>query len=175
MNWKKPDSTCGTLLTKNNDGHSTITVNVELHKVDGLVELTNFQPGTNPSASFDMAPAFGGLLTSASRNFVKDGSRSILIEDEITISDSTEMITWQLMTQAEVETTAGGLILKQDGKQLRVSNLTHPDMQAVVVELDPPPLELDRKIEHLKRIEYRYPADMFANGKGSIQVRLAGD
>jgi hypothetical protein len=164
-----------TLLTKNNYGHSTITVNGELHKVDGLVELTNFQQGVNPSASFDMAPAFGGLLASASRNFVKDGSRSILIEDEITISDSTEMVTWQLMTQAEVETTAEGLILKQDGKQLRVSNLTHPDMQAVVVELDPPPLELDRKIELLKRIEYRYPADMFANGKGSIQVRLAGD
>ena len=164
-----------TLLTKNNYGHSTLTVNNELHKVDGLVEIASFEPGDSPKASFNMTPAFDDLLSAATRKFQKDGSRSLLIQDEIETNENTEVVTWQLLTQAEVENTEGGLILKQDGKRLNLSNISHPGMEAVVVNLDPPPLELDRQIENLKRIEYRYPAEMFENGKGTIQVQLSGD
>ncbi len=163
------------LLTKNNYGHSTITVNNELHKVDGLVEMTSFQSGANPRVSFDMAPAFGDLLASASRSFLKEGTRSLLIEDKISISDSTETVTWQLMTQAEVAVIDGGLILSQQGKQLKISNITHPGMKVEIVNLDPPPLELDRKIDGLKRIEYRYPAAMFEDGNGNIGILLSGE
>ncbi|GJM27637.1 MAG: hypothetical protein DHS20C17_02720 [Cyclobacteriaceae bacterium] len=164
-----------TLLTKNNYGHSTITVNGALHQVDGLVNLVDFQTGDSPEATFDMTPAFGALMDKATRKFKKDGKRSLVIEDQLEINDSTQMITWQMLTQAEVELVKGGVILKQEGKQVELSNLTHPELTASVISLDPAPLELDRQIDHLKRIEFRYPAYLFKDGTGTIQIRLSGE
>lgn len=164
-----------TLLTKNNYGHSTLTVNDSLHRVDGMAELTGFAGGDNPEVSFNMTRAFGNLLASAHRRFQKDGNKSLLIEDELEINENTETITWQLITQAEVELIPGGAILRQQGKQLRISNLTHPDLTALIVDLDPPPMELDRRIDNLKRVEFRYSAESFREGRSTIRVQLSGD
>jgi len=164
-----------TLLTKNNYGHSTLTVNDSLHRVDGMVELISFQDGDHPEASFDMSAAFGDMVENVTRKFQKDGPRSLMIEDVVELNENTEVITWQLLTQADVEVIEGGAILRQQGKQLKVSNLTHPGMTMEVVSLDPPPLELDRQIDSLKRLEFRYPADSFADNKGTIGIRLSGE
>ena len=162
-----------TLLTKNNYGHSTITINDQLHRTEGLVTLSNFKSGENPSASFDMSATLGGLVESASRSFTKDSPTSIVIEDNIELSDSTELITWQLMTQADIEIVEGGAILKQDGKKLKLENLSHPELDISFVSLYPAPLELDRQIEGLKRIEIRIPAWTVEGGKTNIKVRLS--
>ena len=111
-------------------------------------------------------------MTNASRKFVKENDHSILIEDKIQLSDSTMNITWQLITAADVELTQGGAILRQDGKQLSLENLSHPDVMVSVISLDPPPLELDRTIEGLKRLEIRIPAYLFKEGAGTVRVRL---
>lgn len=162
-----------TLLTKNNFGHSTLTVNGELHAVDGMVSLIDFQDGKQPEASFNMTPTLAGLVTRATRRFVREGPSSLLIEDKLEINELTDMITWQLMTLAEVEITNNGIILHQNGQQLRLENLSHPNMMPSVISLDPPPLELDRRIENLKRIEFRYPAYLFKEFKGEISIRLS--
>lgn len=164
-----------TLLTKNNYGHSTITINDELHRTEGLVTLSDFKSGETPSASFDMSATLGGLVTSASRSFTKDSPTSIVIEDDIKLSDSTELITWQLMTQADIEIVDGGAILKQDGKQLKLENLSHPELDISFVSLYPAPLELDRQIEGLKRIEIRVPAWTVEGENIKIKVRLSGE
>lgn len=164
-----------TLLTKNNYGHSTITVNDALHVVDGMASITDFKAGSRPEATVEMSPAFGDLLKSARRHFVKDSPTSLLIEDHIETSEATKMVTWQLMTTADVEVVKGGATLRQDGKKLKLETLSHPDLTVSVVSLYPAPLELDRQIEGLKRIEIRIPAYLFKEGKGDIRVRLSGD
>ncbi len=162
-----------TLLTKNNFGHSTITINDSLHRTDGLVTLTDFKDGTNPEATFDLGPTLGDLVKSASRRFVKDSPVSITIEDEIEISEKTQLITWQMMTTADVEIAEYGAILKQEGKSLKLENLSHPGLSISVISLDPAPLALDRQIEGLKRIEIRIPAWSIKDGKTQIKVRLS--
>ncbi|MGC9356026.1 MAG: heparinase II/III domain-containing protein, partial [Mariniphaga sp.] len=164
-----------TLLTKNNYGHSTITINDSLHRTEGLVTLTDFKAGDKPEATFDMSATLGDLVAGASRKFVKDSPTSIRIEDEIEINDKTKLITWQLMTTADVEIVDGGAILKQDGQSLRLENLSHPELMVSVVSLDPAPLELDRQIEGLKRLEIRIPAWTVEGGETNIRVRLSGD
>jgi hypothetical protein len=163
------------LLTKNNYGHSTLTVNDSLHVNTGFASLTDFKKGDKPEATFDMKNVFGGKLSGATRRFVKENGHSILIEDKIQVNDSTQSITWQLITAADVEITKGGAILKQEGKQLELENLSHPDLMVSVISLDPPPLELDRKIENLKRIEIRLPAYLFPKGEDTIRVRLTSE
>ena len=162
------------LLTKNNYGHSTLTVNDQLHINNGFASLKEFKEGSRPEATIDMKDVFGDLLTSASRRFVKEDDHSLLIEDRIVVNDSTKSVTWQLITAADVEITKNGALLKQDGKQLKLENLSHPDVMVSVISLDPPPLELDRTIKNLKRIELRLPAYLFSEGVNEVRVRLTG-
>ena len=163
-----------TLLTKNNYGHSTITVNDQLHIVDGKATIIDFKDGENPEAIIDMTPTFEGQLKSAKRKFVKDSPTSIVIEDNIELSENLKTITWQLMTIADVEIVDGGAILTQDGKNLKLENLSHPELTVSVVSLYPAPMELDRQIEGLKRLEIRFPAWTLEDGKTNIKVRLSG-
>ncbi|WKN32959.1 heparinase II/III family protein [Porifericola rhodea] len=162
-----------TLLTKNNFGHSTLTVNDKLHHTDGFASIQDFKDGDQPETTIDMTKVFGEDLENASRRFVKENEKSLLIEDEFTINSNTKMISWQLMTTADVELTEEGAILHQDGKKLRVENLTHPDLKLSVISLDPAPHELDRNIENLKRLEIRMPAHIFDDKQNKLQVRLS--
>ena len=162
-----------TLLTKNNFGHSTLTVNDQLHVVDGMAEIISFEAGQTPTVSFDLSPTFQGQLKRAMRTFRKENAHSLLIEDEIELSPETQHITWQLLTQAEVEFTPYGALLKQAGERLKLENLSHPELQLSVVSLDPPPLRLDRKIDGLKRIELRIPAYIVSDASTKIRIRLS--
>ena len=162
-------------MTKNNFGHSTISINDELHRTEGLVTLSDFKTGDQPEATFDMSTTLAGQVASASRRFVKDSPTSLVIEDDIGLSEETKLITWQLMTTADVEIVNGGAILKQDGKELKLENLSHPDLAVSIVSLYPAPLELDRQIEGLKRVEIRIPAWTVEGNNCHIRVRLSGE
>jgi hypothetical protein len=169
------DSDRWTLLTKNNFGHSTITINDELHRTEGLVTLSDFKSGDMPEATFDMSATLGELVANASRRFLKDSRVSIVIEDEIEKSDGTDLITWQLLTTADIEIVAGGALLKQDGKTLQLENLSHPELTISVISLDPTPLKIDKQIVGLKRLEIRIPAWTVEGDKVKIKVRLSGE
>lgn len=162
------------LLTKNNDGHSTLTVNGDLFNVNGFVKIVDYQKGTKPEVTFDMTPLYDGHLKNATRKFIKENDHSLLIEDYFETTGSTRLITWQLMTTANVETIKNGAILHEDGKQLKLEILSPSDITVSVISLDPPPLKIDKRIEDLKRIELRIPAWTFKNGKGTIKVMLSG-
>ncbi len=162
-----------TLLTKNNFGHSTLTVNDALHLTDGMASISSFSDGENPSTTIDLSKAFGDNLVSARRTFSKDGTQSLLIEDRIVPSDSTVSITWQLLTSADVQLTEDGAVLQQEGQTLTLKQLSHPELSLSIIMLDPPPLALDRKIDGLKRLELRVPAYLLGEGENLISVRLS--
>jgi len=178
---KSQDSERWTLLNKGNFGHSTLTVNNQLHVVDGKATIIDFKDGETPQVTFDLSPTFEGQLKSAQRTFTKDSNVSLVIDDKIEVSDETELITWQLMTTLDVEITSNGATLSKPEyssttpvKKLYIENLSHSDIQMNVVSLDPPPLELDRRIENLKRIELKIPASLAESGKLDIKVKLRG-
>ncbi len=167
-----------TLQAYNNYGHSTLTVNDALHRADGSAPLTNFkdgEEGEDPEAAYDLTEIFEGQLQGATRRFVKEGSRSILIEDRIEPSESTELVTWQLITTAEVTPVRGGAILQKDGEQLTLEILSPEGVEVSVITMTPPPMELDKRVENLKRVEIRVPAWLFDGQEGTIGVRLSGD
>jgi hypothetical protein len=169
--------TCGRwlLLTKNNYGHSTLTINDSLFYNNGYAPLLNFKDGNNPEATFDLTPLYWDNIKTAKRKFLKDSPTSVVIEDNFETNENTKMITWQMMTTADVEIVKGGAILTQDGKTLKLENLTHPELALSVLSLYPAPLKLDRQIEGLKRIEIRIPAWTLNDGKGTLKVRLSGE
>ena len=162
-----------TLLTKGNFGHSTLTVDSALFYVKGLARITNFKTGDHPEATIDMSEIYKGHLKSAQRKFIKDSDHSITIEDDVELGDSTKLLTWAIMTTADVVPTQNGAVLKQDGKQLNLQILSPANVQVSTIMMDPPPLKLDKKIDNLKRVEVRVPAYFFQGKKGVIKVRLS--
>ncbi len=168
------DSDRWTLLTKNNFGHSTLTVNGEPFAVDGFAPLADFNGGKRPEAAFDLTAVYGGNVKNAVRRFVKDGPASLLIEDRVETARSTRRIVWQLMTTAEVEPVPGGAVLRQGGRVLQLRCVSHPERTVSVVSLDPPPLTLDKKIRGLKRLEIEIYSGDAPGGTIDFAVRLSG-
>ncbi len=164
-----------TLMTKRNTAHSTITVNDARFIVNAHAPITDFKKGESPEVSIDMTEIFGGNLTSLQRKFVKESNKSFIIEDQFEINDSTRTITWAIMTVAHVTPVNNGAVLKQDGKELKLSILAPGELEVSVLSLDPPPLEIDKTIENLKRIEIRMPAYIFQDKEGLVRVRLSSE
>ncbi|MBK5278639.1 MAG: heparinase II/III family protein [Bacteroidia bacterium] len=155
-----------TLLTKNNQGHSTVTINDAHFDVTGKAKIIDFKDGKQPEVTIDMTDLYFGNVTSMQRHFVKESDQSILIEDAFEINDSTKTITWGLMTQSVVQLTKDGATLSQDGKQLKLTILKPEGISVSVISLDPPPMEIDKTMENLKRIEIRLPAYTVIEKKG---------
>ena len=180
--WNKAqDSQRWTLLNKGNYGHSTITINNQLHKVDGKATIVDFKQGEKPEVTFDLTPVFEGVLKSSKRKFTKESPTSLLIDDFIEINESTETITWQLITTFDIEVTGEGATISKPEyssitpqKKLFVENISHPNISMKVISLDPPPLELDRRIEGLKRLELNIPTEQIDAVELEIKVRLRG-
>lgn len=171
----KQDSERWTLLTKNNFGHSIVTVNDALFNVKGNVPVVDFKAEAFTEATLDLTELYSGNVTSAKRKFIKESNQSLLIEDAFEINDLTKTITWQMMTVADVIPIKNGAILKQDGKELKLSIVFPEDVEVSVISLDPPPLKIDKKIKNLKRLEIRVPAYVLEKNKGILQVRLSGE
>ena len=180
--WNKAqDSQRWTLLNKGNYGHSTITINNQLHKVDGKATIVDFRQGEKPEVTFDLTPVFEGVLKSSKRKFTKESPTSLLIDDFIEINESTEIITWQLITTFDIEVTGEGATISKPEyssitpqKKLFIENISHPNISMKVISLDPPPLELDRRIEGLKKLELNIPTAQIDAGELEIKVRLRG-
>ena len=164
-----------TLLTKNNRTHSTITVNDEDFNVQGFAPIIDFKDQDQAEVSIDLSNLYFDNTKAVQRKFTKDSKRSLLIEDTFETNENTKSITWGLMTQAEVSLEKNGAVLKQNGKTLHIRILNTDKYNLSVISLDPPPLEIDKTMENLKRIEIRIPAWTLENGKGSLKVRLSED
>ena len=164
-----------TLLTKNNRTHSTITVNDEDFNVQGFAPIIDFKDQDQAEVSIDLSNLYFDNIKAVQRKFTKDSKRSLLIEDTFETNENTKSITWGLMTQAEVSLEKNVAVLKQNGKTLHIRILNTDKYNLSVISLDPPPLEIDKTMENLKRIEIRIPAWTLENGKGSLKVRLSED
>ena len=172
----KQDSKRWTLLTKNNFGHSTLTVNDQFHNVDGFAGMSGFNGETLfPEVSFDLTAVLKGQLKYANRKFTKKSSTKLRIEDAIEITDSTKIVSWTMMTEAEVASINGGALLKQHGKTLQLIMLEPVGIPVKITLLDPPPLSYDKIIPGLKRIEFRIPAALLTKRPSKIVVELSGE
>jgi hypothetical protein len=89
------------------------------------------------------------------------------------MNDSTKLLNWAVMTTADVIPVKNGALLKQDGKELKLEILSPANVEVSIIMMDPPPLELDKKIPHLKRVEVRVPAYLFPEKSAAIKVRLS--
>ena len=162
------------LLTKNNFGHSTLTINHEMHLVEARAMLIREDRRSDtPEVTFDLTPLYGKNLERAFRTFSRPQGNTLRIRDDFVFSSQTESITWQMMTQAEIKIKKDHLILKQDGKELILQPETGGSLELKIVSMSPPPLPYDKNIQDLKRIEIRLGRNSFKGESGRLTVDLS--
>ncbi|MCC5931665.1 MAG: heparinase II/III family protein [Cyclobacteriaceae bacterium] len=164
-----------TLLTKKNQGHSTITINNERFDVDATAKIIDFTQGDRPEISIDMTPLYFGNVDKVTRRFVKESNISFYIEDHFEINEATDNINWGLMTLADVQLTNKGAVLTHEGKELLLEIEAPEAIAFSVISLDPPPMQIDKTIENLKRIEINIPAWTATSNELKIRVRFTGN
>jgi len=164
-----------TLLTKNNFGHNTLTINGEKHVADARATLVNSQLDTEtPHFTFDLTPVFGNSIQRARRTFTKLGTNVIGITDQLIFAESTEEITWQFMTTADVKIRKKDIELRLQEHQLKIKTLDELPYETKIIELSPPPLAYDKDIKNLKRIEIKFKREDFEKDRATIKVVLEG-
>lgn len=150
------DSRRWTLLTKNNFGHNTLSVDHQLHVSDARAEILAFD-AERRAVQIDLSAVLGRQVIRALRTVSLLDDRHVEIVDEVQLAPEARTVTWQMLTQAEVFTQPDGVLLRQDGKELRLTVSTPADARFSVISLDPPPLRYDKRIPNLKRLELTIP------------------
>lgn len=126
------------LFRYNNRQHSTITVNGHKFDVNGFAELVSVTDDPeNMGATFDLTPVYGGEVASAQRTAAIRESKYLEVRDCIEApADTAAAIRWTLVTPAEPEIVPDGIILRQNGKSVKLCTSV-PDVTWRIWSSDP--------------------------------------
>ena len=104
----------------NNFSHNTLTVNNQLHIVDGSAEITSWSSNTAfMNIVSDMSKVFEGHLSRSVRGVAIVNGQYVVVRDEVTTTDKEATIRWTMMTSANVAIKGKNTIeLRKDGKRL---------------------------------------------------------
>ena len=104
----------------NNYVHNTLTINNQLHFVDGFADMVSWSPTTAfMNAIVDMSKVFDGQLSQSLRGVAIVNGQYVAVRDELTASDKEATVRWTMLTSAEASIKGKNTIeLKKDGKKL---------------------------------------------------------
>ena len=169
------DSKRWTLLSKNNFGHSTLTVNEENHIADARSFVIDKELDVEqPSITFDITPVFGENIKKAERTFQKVSNEIISITDSLEFSTNTKTITWQMMTLADVKEKKDGFELSSGRHKMLVKVLNKEKYKLNIVSLSPPPLAYDMNVPNLKRLEIKFKKSDLDSKGSKLNIILEG-
>jgi hypothetical protein len=130
-----------TVFRLNNRSHNTLTIDDQLHRVDGAARIRSFSADpARAHALVDLSPAFAGQAARVERGFRWLPQGAVLLQDEVRGARPGANVRWALVTQAEVELAADGrtAILTREGKRLDVQLIGPAAARFAVIPADPP-------------------------------------
>ena len=106
----------------NNFVHNTLTVNNQLHQVEGMAGIISWSSTANfMNAVVDMSKVFEGQLSRSLRGVAIVNGQYVAVRDEIAATGKETTVRWTLLTTAEAKITGKNSIeLKKDGKKLKI-------------------------------------------------------
>jgi len=106
----------------NNFVHNTLTVNGQLHKVDGKAKIDSYSSTPDfMNAVSDISAIFEGQLAACVRGVAIVNKQYVAVRDELKTSGQETTVRWTLLTTAEAIITGTNAIeLGKDGKKLKI-------------------------------------------------------
>lgn len=125
----------------NNHSHSSLTIDGQLHRVDGHATIHAFDAAAEKSqATVDLSAVFRGQAERVHRTFRWLPGRRVSVEDQLSGLAPGAKVRWQIPTRAEIVLNGREALLKQEGRTLKV-RLSGPDDAAFQVEPAAPPAD----------------------------------
>ncbi len=119
---RRQDSPRWRVFRLNNRSHNTLTLDDQLHRVDGAATITVFAAGSSaPGATVDLSPVFAGQAERATRRFEVREDRRVLIHDSLAGLAPGTSVRWGMATRATVECAGTRATLRQDGRSLHAT------------------------------------------------------
>jgi len=123
----------------NNFSHNTLTINGQLHQVNGRAEIIRYSGDSDiPHAVVDLTSIFSEQAEKVVRGFKMLPNRQVLIQDELSGLQPNDLVRWAFVTEANVTAKGRHAILTQKGKTLQVALATSADGKFEVIPADPP-------------------------------------
>ena len=133
-----------TVYRLNNYSHNTLTINDQLHNVQGTAKITDFKTDTVRSATVDLSPTFKGQADAVTRRFEIVGQAGVKISDQLAGLKAGDKVTWRMMTPAAVEASADGkLLLQQGGENLDFAYQVNGGTVGAAIRPATPPNDYD--------------------------------
>lgn len=132
------DSQRWSVFRLNNFSHNTLTLDHQLHRVNGNARIIEFVETPQPKATLDLSPAFAGQAERVVRQFELGPDRTVHIRDELSGLAPGTNVRWAMVTRANVTTDGAQATLTQEGKTLRAQLLAPEQTAFSVVPADPP-------------------------------------
>lgn len=151
----------------NNFSHSTLTLDNQLHRVNGDARITGF---TTNSATVDLSEIFAGQAQRVTRTFTVGADRSVLIRDDITGAKAGLPVRWQLVTKAQVQLEGSQAKLRQGGKLLRAAIESPAAAHFEVADAQPPDDGVNQKNPNTRMLLVNAPVS--ASGELTLTIRL---
>ena len=100
--------------------HNTLTINGQLHDVDGNARITRFGDGASAGAVVDLSPVFQGQATRVTRGFLFRPGQDTTIRDELQGLKAGDTVRFAMVIEAAVAIADDGqsATLTSDGKKL---------------------------------------------------------
>ena len=128
----------------NNYVHNTLTVNNQLHAVNGTADIVSWS--SNPvfmNVVSDMSKVFEGQLSKSVRGVAIVDKQYVVVRDEVTAADKDATVRWTMLTSAEVNIKGKNVVeLKKDGKKLTLQ-VAEPANVAMKTWTTVPPNDYD--------------------------------
>ena len=105
----------------NNYAHSTLTIDNQLHVVNGAANIeTSSSDASFMNAIIDLSKVFEGQLASSKRGVAIVDGQYVVVRDEITATSKETTVRWTMMTTAKPKISGKTIQLQKDGKKLTV-------------------------------------------------------
>ena len=106
----------------NNFVHNTLTVNNQLHLVDGYADIVSWSSNSSlMNAITDMSKVFEGQLSRCIRGVAIVNQEYVVLRDEVTATANETTVRWTMLTTAEAKITGKNTIeLNKDGMKLKM-------------------------------------------------------
>ena len=146
------DSSRWTAFRLNNFSHNALTIDEQLHRVEGRATITHFSATKVPGAVVDLSSVFAGKATSATRGFVFHADSHVLIRDELEGLEPGSKVRWAMLTKADIDLSSmseqdpkhpAEAILSENGQRLRVQILASVAPKIESVSAAEPKAEFD--------------------------------
>lgn len=153
----------------NNFSHSTLTINNEKHRYEGVAQMVEVYDSPQCyGAKFDLTSLFNGV-ESVRRKITIDELGVVAIDDEL-VSERSAELRWAMCTPAEARIENDRtIVLESKGRMLRVEVLSPNKVKPFILSNDPPH-DYDAPNKDSRRVGFTLR--MKPHRKVDLQVRL---